>query len=226
MQVLNRLHSRSFTLNIFSMNAKELTDALKVVSTPQVAIQLMAEKNRGAGTQAHREVIRLFHNFLAGAMTLVDQTRVFIEEHYSATNLADLYKAEVTSRFASSGVHTFIQGLRNFMLHKGLPNSEQHITFTKGKDFECGIRISREELEEYNRWTSNARKFLETQPDKIVLSDICLKYEELVLTFHEWLDTKIKEHHRADLQELERLQAEYDDKYASGAPRQTLDPNV
>jgi hypothetical protein len=225
LMVLNRLHSRSFTLNIFSTNANELNDALQLVSTPQVAIQLMAVKNRDAGTQAHREVIRLFHNFLAGAMTLVDQTRVFIREHYKGTSLDERYSAEVKIRFSDSQLHAFIQGLRNFMLHKGLPNSEQHITFTKGKDFECGIRFSREELEDFSGWKAGAREFLLTQPDKIVLLNVCSQYEEMILAFHNWLDLAIREHHHAELAELERLQTQYEEQYGRDDPPLTLDPN-
>ncbi len=223
MAVMNRLHSRSFTLNIFTMNAQDLLEALKLVSTPQVAIQLMAEKNCGAGTQAHREVIRLFHNFLAGAMTLVDQTRVFIAEHYEGTPIAGLYASEVANRFGDNGLHAFVQGLRNFMLHKGLPNSEQHITFTRGAaDFECGIRFSREELEQYDRWKASAREFLKRQPEKIVLLDVCSQYEELIHSFHDWLDREIREHHKVDIDEMRRLQAEYNEKYRDSEPSESL----
>lgn len=208
MEVWKRLERRSFTLNIFLGNSRELTNALEALANPKKALHLAAHNNRQTGVQAHREVIRLFHNFLASAMTLVDQTRVFIAKHYQDTDIARLYKAQAACCFATSGLHAFVQELRNIMLHRGLPKSERHISFMNG-ELESGVRYSRDELLQCGSWKPHAREFLLSLPDKIVLLDICRQYEDLVLGFHEWLNLVIKNYHRVDLEELERVQSDY-----------------
>jgi hypothetical protein len=55
MQFLNRAHQRTFSLNIFRMNAQELIDITRRVSDPDEGIRLMSQNNRAASLQAHRE---------------------------------------------------------------------------------------------------------------------------------------------------------------------------
>lgn len=211
--IVDRLHERSFVLNIFTANTAELVHALELFATPEVAIKLMAVENKAAGVQSHRDVVRLFHNFLAAAMTLVDQTRVFMRKHYERTPIATLYQAEIDRRFKSNELHAFMQGLRNFMIHRGLPPSTRRITFTKGGGFECGILLSREGLYDYKNWPPLALKFLPKQAEQINLLEVCKQYAEAVVEFHEWLDDTIKEHHGDALATLRRLQKEYEGKY-------------
>lgn len=49
---LNRTHQRSFSLNVFQMNAVELMEAAQRVKDPDQGMALMMEKNREAGRQA------------------------------------------------------------------------------------------------------------------------------------------------------------------------------
>jgi len=49
---LNRTHQRSFSLNVFQMNAVELVEAAQRVRDPDQGMALMMENNRDAGRQA------------------------------------------------------------------------------------------------------------------------------------------------------------------------------
>jgi hypothetical protein len=87
MAYLNRSHQRSFSLNIFRLNSQELIEITRRIADPNEGIRLMAQDNREAGTQTHREVTRRVHNFVAAALTLVEHTRISMREHYSGTEL-------------------------------------------------------------------------------------------------------------------------------------------
>ncbi|MBN8502469.1 MAG: hypothetical protein J0M19_15180, partial [Sphingomonadales bacterium] len=126
---LDREHSRSFSLNIFRTNARELLEALRHVSDPENGLHLMAISNREAGTQAHREVNRRVHNFVAASKTLVDHTRTFMKEHYELTPIWAMYKSEAHKRFSENEVAKFVHDLRNYMLHRALPNSSMFIHY-------------------------------------------------------------------------------------------------
>jgi hypothetical protein len=126
---IDRSYGRSFSLNIFQMNTQELIAATRNVRDPEQGLRLMALENKEAGLQAHREINRLVHNFVAGSMSLIDHTRQFVREHYAGSALEGAYNNQVKVDFASEPVAKFVQNLRNYMLHKGLPNSQMFLHF-------------------------------------------------------------------------------------------------
>ncbi len=64
----------------------------------------MSESNREAGNQAHREINRFVHNFAAGAMTLVEHTRVLIKQNYLDTIMQEDYTERVKTVLAGEPV--------------------------------------------------------------------------------------------------------------------------
>src|SRR5208337_4816487 len=70
MEHINRSYRRTFSLNIFRMNAQELIEITRRVSDSDEGLRLMSQNNREAGEQTHREVNRRVHNFVAASLTL------------------------------------------------------------------------------------------------------------------------------------------------------------
>lgn len=212
---INRAHQRSFSLNVFQMNAVELIEASQRVKDPDQGFALMLEKNREAGRQAHRELSRHVHNFVSSALTLVEHTRVFMRKHYVGTELLTAYEKLVAATFLQSPVAQFVQGLRNYMLHRGLPNSSMFMNFKvdpSAKDgsgtMETGVHYDTASLLDWKDWKPSARKYLEGAGKHLDLHEFVQEYLTLVNQFHGWLDATLERHHRSDLEELERLQAE------------------
>lgn len=215
---LNRAHQRSFSLNVFQMNALELIEAAHRVKDPDQGILLMMEKNREAGLQAHRELNRHVHNFVSSSLTLVEHTRVFMRKHYSDTKLLEAYEKQVIATFAKSPVAQFIQGLRNYMLHKGLPDSSMYMNFEANPGaadgsgtFETGVHYDTASLLDWKDWKPAARNYLELAGEHLDVHEFALEYLTLVNQFHEWLNVTLEMHHHSDLQELNQLQAQLND---------------
>ena len=215
---LNRAHQRSFSLNVFQMNALELIEAAHRVKDPDQGILLMMEKNREAGLQAHRELNRHVHNFVSSSLTLVEHTRVFMRKHYADTKLLEAYEKQVIATFAKSPVAQFIQGLRNYMLHKGLPDSSMYMNFeanpgaTDGSGtFETGVHYDTASLLDWKDWKPAARNYLELAGEHLDVHEFALEYLTLVNQFHEWLNVTLEMHHHSDLQKLNQLQAQLND---------------
>lgn len=213
---LNQLHARSFSLNIFQMNALELMEATRKVRDPEQGLSLMSQDNKEAGQQAHRELSRHVHNFVASAKTLVDHTRVFIEEHYADTTVLSSYKDQITSTFANEPVSKFVHDLRNYMLHKGLPNSHMFMYFEqdpekpeRGAELTTGIRLDTESLLEWSGWTAPAKQYIESAGEYINIHQFSEEYLVRVNRFHSWLEALLHEHHATDLAELAKLQELY-----------------
>lgn len=210
---LNRAHERSFSLNVFQMNAVDLMEAAHRVKDPGQGIALMMEKNGEAGRQAHREINRHVHNFVSSALTLVEHTRIFMRRHYAGTDLMATYERQVTATFAQSPVAQFVQGLRNYMLHRGLPDSSMFMHFTvnpgatNGSGMaETGVHYDTVALLDWDGWKPLARNYLEQAGEKLEIHVFAQEYLTLVNQFHGWLDAALVAHHQSDLHELGQLQ--------------------
>jgi len=211
---IDRSHSRSFSLNIFQRNAQELIEATQNVRDPDQGLQLMAVANREAGQQAHREINRLVHNFVAGSMSLIEHTRQFIREHYADTCLKGAYEDRVKADFASEPVAKFVQDLRNYMVHKGLPSSQMFLAFERiadgpGGELTTGVRYETRVLLEWDGWTAPAKAYIEAAGEHIDIHVFAESYLEKVLQFHAWLDTELQQYHAADVAQLQSMQEDF-----------------
>jgi hypothetical protein len=212
MEHINRSHQRAFSLNIIRMNAQELIEITRRVNDPDEGLRLMYVQNREASQQIHREVARRVHNFVAASLTLVEHTRNFMREHYSNTPVFERYQARIDAEFAPDPLGRFVQDLRNFMLHKGLPNSEMFLHFESNPDMpgaatmETGIRIKAAPLLEWDNWTAPARRFIENSSEFVDIRSIAEIYTDKIEAFHEWLRGELDQFHLADMEELRALQ--------------------
>ena len=212
---LNRAYQRSFSLNVFQMNAIELMEVAQRVKDPKQGVALMMEKNREAGRQAHRELNRHVHNFVSSALTLVEHTRVFMKKHYSGTELLATYEKQVAATFAESPIAQFVQGLRNYMLHRCLPNSSIFMKFTPNPGatdgsgtMETGAQFDTSSLLDWKDWKPVARTYLDRAGETLDIQEFAKEYMTLVNQFHGWLDATLADHHHLDLRELAQLQAQ------------------
>jgi hypothetical protein len=217
---INRTHARTFSLNIFRRNAQELLAATRDVRDPEQGLQLMAVDNREAGQQAHREINRFVHNFVASAMTLVDHTRNFVREHYDGTALKRDYDDRVKANLASVPAVRFVQDLRNYMLHRTLPQSQMFIEFDSRPEssggqptLETGVRYQTSALLEWDGWTAPARAYIAAAGEHIDIHTFVESYLEKVLAFHEWLDAALNQFHADDLVKLMELQEAYAQRF-------------
>jgi hypothetical protein len=213
MEHVNRSHHRTFTLNIFRMNAQELIEITRRVNDPDEGLRLMSQNNREAGQQTHREVTRRVHNFVAASLTLVEHTRIFMREHYSNTPILDQYQAKVDAEFANKPLVRFVQDLRNFMLHNGLPQSEMFLNFQSNPDppsgggvLTTGIHIRAAQLLTWKGWSVPARTFIESSGDFVDIRTFAEAYIDNIVSFHDWLQGELDQFHSADLDKLRALQ--------------------
>jgi hypothetical protein len=225
MEHVNRSHQRTFTLNIFRMNAQELIEITRRVNDPDEGLRLMSQNNREAGQQTHREVTRRVHNFVAASLTLVEHTRIFMREHYSNTPILDRYQAKVEAEFANKPLVRFVQDLRNFMLHNGLPDSEMFLNFQSNPDLPegggvltTGIHIRADQLLAWSRWSVPARTFIESSGEFVDIRTFAEDYTDNVMSFHDWLQGELNHYHAADLDELRALQTSMNQLEVSATP--------
>lgn len=213
MVYLNRRKIREFSTNIFRSNYAELKQACEVIERPDVGIKLFSDEHRHAGIEVHMEVMRLFHNFLAAAKSLVDHTRAFVDENYGKTSLSDAYADKVRTVLSEDLLVRFIQDLRNYMMHKGLPGGSMSLSVKRQSDdtfaIESTVSIKRDDIAGWNGWTKLSRTYLASASDEIKISDLARDYAQRIEAFSDWLDKAIRKHHAQDIRELRKLDRLY-----------------
>jgi len=207
MTYINRSRVRSFTLNIFQMNHRDLVDYLIGIYDPDKMVSLVAQQNL-ASLQIHREVNRFIHNFVASAMTLVDNTRSFMGAHYKDTFVECKYKERINEISGANYVIKFVQDLRNYMLHYGLPPSQLIVNFTRKDNTEnnkfmfaeAGLRYETATLKKWTGWKAQSRNYMDACGDYVDIRSFVDEYTSLVLGLHGDLTAILEEFHNDDFQ--------------------------
>ena len=206
MKFIYRRKSYSFSYNIFEGNTEELENSLKVIESPKAHIRYTVETNRAGSTQTHREINRLFHNFLASAKTLVEHTRVLIKNHYQKTSIQSAYQSKINSEYAEDELCRFIQDLRNFILHRGLPeNYMMTVLNPETQEIESSVNLDVNKFLDWDKWSSISRRFLSKKEKSIKISSIITPYANKIISLYKWLDSELLNYHAADLLEYEKL---------------------
>ena len=191
---------RQFTLSveIFQENAGELVRLLRGVKTGPAALRLWAVESRPALDLFLREVARLLHNFVAAAFSLVDHSRRFHKRNYKCDHRFADYETQVKTRFADDSLCQFVQGLRNFFIHKEVPNVSSTASLNQGEDIDNTVFLMKADLEGFD-WKPVARRYLDTAPDRIDLLMVAESYATKVTNFYTWVFARLEEIHADDL---------------------------
>jgi hypothetical protein len=112
---------------------REFRALLEGATTPQAATVLWSLQNRPQLEQFQREVTRLLHNFVAAAFSLVDHARRFFGKHYKDAKSFPDYEDEVKRRFTEDPLCQFVQGLRNYFIHRKPPNISSTMSLSQGQ---------------------------------------------------------------------------------------------
>jgi hypothetical protein len=224
MEALSRQHAREFSVNILTMNANELLDGISIVENPKVMVKAFAEKNLGAASQMHKEIIRLVHNYLCAVSTLIDHNRKFMNKYTERSRFRLDYDSEIQRLFNTGEMARFVRDLRNYVTHKGLPDSKIGISLVPIQDvsgvesdglavpanISSSIKYKVANFLEWDGWSSPAKRYLcGLQDDDISFRDIFDQHIQLMSDFNDWFNKCFEEHHRADFDELKILQARY-----------------
>jgi hypothetical protein len=196
------------SVKVFRVNADHLLEYLAKSQAPEVARELFLLQNRDEVAGFQQELMRLLHNFVAAAYTLVDHARLFFCERYKPLNLFPDYESEVATRFASTPMARFVQDLRNLVLHTRLPSVTSRMKWTR----EHGVTEheqfwQKKDLLRFSRWKPESKAFLACAADEINIGQVVREYTGSVKAFYEWVFERLKEIHAQDQEAVEQKQA-------------------
>ena len=201
------------SFRIFEGNATELENVLSILENRQSLTRFNVSNRNEQGRQQIFELNRFFHNYLASAKTLIDHTRVFINENYAGLHIQQEYQTEIDRNFKDDELCRFIQDLRNYIIHRGIPDNHlKSVLHQESNEVSSVFNLDVTKLLEWGHWTSLSRSFLEKKEKNQVLSisSIITPYSNKISVLYEWLDNLLTGFHAEDIAEYEQLQREFE----------------
>ncbi len=218
-KTLARIRYFGISVRLFESNANELRNVLDLLTEDARSWPLSDVRRRAALDQALEEVLRLLHNFVAAALTLVDHTRVMYRELYATTGLFPEYQAEVDRRFVNDPLAQFVKQLRHLAQHVRLPNISYDFDYKRDEGTTRRLTLRKEDLLQFDSWNAAAKTYLVSTGDAIDLREVLGAYTGAVRDFYKWVEQRQGDIHARDIAAVEKKQAEARAIMAGQIPR-------
>ncbi len=210
----NRMSLLERSYFVFDTNYLNLKHILNEFEQPMVFMKLWEEKTRNRFDLFISDVIRLFHNYLAGANTLLDHSRTLHEEFSLRRNFSDEYKSRWNEQFGYHTLPNFLEDLLSYVLYEGLPFALAELNFGRvgvGMEVSSAIRLDTRRLRGWEQWSEKGREYLDSLDDKVKFEEIVNEHAATVVDFYQWFATRQSELQGDALEELEELESKKGD---------------
>jgi hypothetical protein len=195
------------SLRIFLGNARELERHFEAHASETETLRL-SDRSRPENLDAFlNQVDRLLHNYLAAAMSLRDHSRQIASRRLppcDEDNYAETYRDGIDAVFAKLPAAQFIQGLRNYTMHRRIPVTQGQFRLTREKRFTSTVILPTSQLLAWDGWNPLARKLIADAGDAVALSDVLFVYTGAIRQFHRWLRQALLHRHRVAIHELQQ----------------------
>ena len=193
-------------LRMVKRNKDELIKVAQVLKQPKAIPKLWAVDQRNVLHTLMEEVGRLLHNFLSSAFSLVDYMRSHRKHLYLNSEFNQEIEAEIQKRFINDDDHLIAQGLRNYIIHVGLPPVGATLHYVAGdKDFNSAFNMSIESLLKWDEWSGNQKQALARIGDTIDIILFAERYFTKVESFYLWLWSRQEEIHKKEIDDANQL---------------------
>lgn len=195
-----RVNQFRFSRAVFQRNYDELLTFLDYFCAPPVAFSYSPVDQKWLWNEGMQEIMRLLHNFVAAALSLVDHTRVLYRQLYEPSGEIPEYQERVTKNFAEEPLVQFVIKLRQMAQHYRLPSLENYTAMSDIKNGVVGtvqiqLRLKTEDLQQFDGWNAAANQFLATAGTHIDLRTVITGYFGKVSEFYEWFDQRQRQVH-------------------------------
>lgn len=201
------LEGFSISLYIFNRNYSDLEKILDFLTNNKKSEYLLDIRNKDQLDRLLEEIIRLLHNFVATAMSLVDHTRNIYVKLYSGTEKFPDYQDRINNEFANEPLVQFVHCLRQYCQHYRAPNISIQISFKNGI-MKKTVNLLKEDLKMFGSWNANAKKYLDLIEERVDIFELINTYRKKVLDFHVWFNTRQKEIHKTEFDLLRKREEE------------------
>lgn len=203
LEALRKIDNFSYTQNIFQRNYDELRKLLKLHNDDSHALELWHPKNKQKVDDIQMEILRLLHNFVAAALSLIDHSRNHYNDLYSGNNRFPEYKDEVEKRFSKNPLACFVKDLRQFFQHYKIPSILSQVVFIRQTNITTSIlQLEKSTLKQFTNWSLAAKEYLGNQGDLIDILKLIDNYYTSITDFYKWFNDRQKGIHSDEFKKI------------------------
>ncbi|SFH83502.1 hypothetical protein [Halpernia frigidisoli] len=208
--ISKKINLFSLSTYIFTENYNQLINQIELQTNPKGSQEIHSVENREKLREVQIETLRFLHNFLASAQSLIDHTRVFVNDLYDDNELFKkefIKKIELT--FTNDEVSTFIRNFRQYLQHFKAPSiSVVTNLLSKDRNYQRRVMISVSDLQQFSGWKSLAKEYISKHDKNIDLFLVSTTYFNKVNNFYKWFSEKQDSLHKSEFKEMENIKIE------------------
>jgi hypothetical protein len=193
--------------NILSGNSFELRTFIEKLESGEIEHALGYKEFRQRFHDFDGHLVRYLHNFVASVKTLVDHTRSTMDADVIHPEHRVRYQQRVDATFKTSPVAKFVQEFRNYVLHRGVPQTVHETELMPEERTRIYIEFAT--LAEWDRWSSFSLEFMRQNTPRIRILQLVQDYEHLAIGFHTWFVTDFAKQYAESLKALYELQRKW-----------------
>jgi len=172
----------------------------------RLAVELFQNvRRRDVGLRLEAQTTQGLHNYVASAMTVVDHARRVMKGRSGP--IAEEYSRRVVA-VAAEGEAAFVQGLRNFTLHRSSPFLGHVVNIGGDGTVDAEFTLSVKELLLYKDWKAPAREFIGRHDAAIPLRPLIRRHGELLVELNTWVHGALVAANQSALSEVDQLQTQ------------------
>jgi hypothetical protein len=203
-RISDEIHQLQMSVRLLKKNKEELINWIRMMQREDVVAQIWDFDHRERFYSAMEELLRLLHNFLAAAFSLVDHMRVH-RKLYVNTDFENEIQKQLSSRFAADSDHMIANGLRNIALHIKILPASGNMIWSKQQGEKVSYVLDIPKLLEWDGWNKAEKVALGKMGKSIDILEFVERYYGKVEAFYVWLWKRQAELHQAEVDEANAL---------------------
>ena len=206
-KILKRLDFHNLTFGIYKKNYTDLARWVCAAQNGSVLFEIKMQENGVTNDVFLEETLRYLLNFLAGAKSLVDHTRNFMDGTYCDTEMHHMWTNKIEKDVRCCGIIKFMHDLRNYALHRKLPLVGLNVTcVVGGNSIDKSIFINIHAMKDWIGWTSKSKKYINELGDAKELLWLIEEYDFQIDKLYRWFYESLVEFHTQDIKAFMKLQ--------------------
>lgn len=205
-RISDQLEALSVSRYTLEENFAQLESFAADLESDPRTVRAIARRSPDACEFVLRESVRLVHNYVAAAATLVAHTRNIKGELFDSAGGLPEYQDRVDCELSGNPRVQFLQRLRAFCLHcrpidPGVTVSRV-LAGTGPTTYTISLDVK--SLREWDGWTAPARAYIDSCGTEVPILETCQRYRDVVAEFTDWFEQRVSERFRAELEDYEQ----------------------
>lgn len=207
-EIISEYRSLQNSLELLDRNFHAIERTLDAIKKDPKKFKLIPRYNKWLLEGLVKEIGFLLHNYVSSSLSLIDHSRRVYEKMFKRKNELETYE-KLKKRYLISSYLEFIKDLRIMLQHHSLASIGFQFFGGTG---ESNFFLQKIDLLRFKKWSNKSKKLIQTFDDSIDIMSVIGEYHKEISNFHRKVYSQYKIVYKPELEELEQLYSQYNDK--------------